>query len=738
MATDADTTPARSDRTAALLREAAPWLGLAGWFLGLAAIWYVGKLRTWDPGEFVLAGCVWLIVGAAVAHNVVRGMFGPVFLYEVVRLGRKKLTFILRLLYILGVTTLLGLMYFAWLDDVGYFDGRGLDRVPSERLSNFASNFFYTFMAVQYCVIGFLTPAYVAGSIADEKERKTLEFLLATDLRNREIIFGKLAARVTVLLMFILAGLPVVAFLQLFGGIDPDILLAGIAATVITVLGLSAVSVFFSTTMKKPRDAIALTYLAALVYLVASGFLAGYVRIGLLMVPARAGGTLGVTDLGDGYVIDWTAVVEAVAVVTDWIAAGNVLYVIFSSMILGGGALNPATIGDALFRYAIFWGVASTYFLGYSVLRLRALAIRHAYGGVRASKGAGGRGARLARAAKDRPDIGDDPMFWKEVFVDGGGRGGCAGRIMALVILVLVFFVPAIIVWHVYGDLIPFLGDIFGPTYHRQTTAERWDDFTQAMNGWVRGATGVLGAIVMIAAAVRGSSAVSGERDRDTWVSLVATPLSAWEMVRGKWLGTILGLRRAYAVMVLVWAVALACGAVDPPMILVTALYMAVYVATFAWVGILCSITSRTTLIATVRALMIAVFIGGGFWFFIGVCCAVPINIMFRNSDADVFNHFVQILMGWTPPFVVGWMPLLGYERRDLGIFGWDEDMGIGPLSPVLGFFVWFGLAWVLGLMSWQAFRRVSNRAQDVLDGRLPKPPARAKAVEFGSNEGAG
>ena len=34
-----------------------------------------------------------------------------------------------------------------------------------------------------------LTPAYVAGAISEEKDRKTLEFLLATDLRNREIGF---------------------------------------------------------------------------------------------------------------------------------------------------------------------------------------------------------------------------------------------------------------------------------------------------------------------------------------------------------------------------------------------------------------------------------------------------------------------------------------------------------------------------------------------------------------------
>ena len=95
-------------------------------------------------------------------------------------------------------------------------------------------------MVVQFILVCVLTPAAVAGAIADEKERRTLEFLLATDLRDREILFGKLAARVGSLLLFLLAGLPVLGLMQFFGGIDPDLVLAGFAATFATVLTLAA------------------------------------------------------------------------------------------------------------------------------------------------------------------------------------------------------------------------------------------------------------------------------------------------------------------------------------------------------------------------------------------------------------------------------------------------------------------------------------------------------------------
>src|SRR5256885_15603527 len=105
--------------------------------------------------------------------------------------------------------------------------------------ADLAEKFFLAFAVTQFLVVVALTPVYVAGTIAVEKERKTLEFLLATDLRNREIVFGKLAARVTNLLMYVFAGLPIVAVLQLFGGIGPNLLLAALAATAANVIGVS-------------------------------------------------------------------------------------------------------------------------------------------------------------------------------------------------------------------------------------------------------------------------------------------------------------------------------------------------------------------------------------------------------------------------------------------------------------------------------------------------------------------
>src|ERR671934_254324 len=62
----------------------------------------------------------------------------------------------------------------------------GLPRTLSAQ-AEMAATFFLAFFGIQMAIVGLVTPMMVAGAIADEKERRTLEFLLATDLRGREI-----------------------------------------------------------------------------------------------------------------------------------------------------------------------------------------------------------------------------------------------------------------------------------------------------------------------------------------------------------------------------------------------------------------------------------------------------------------------------------------------------------------------------------------------------------------------
>ena len=91
---------------------------------------------------------------------------------------------------------------------------------------------FSWFSGVQVVTILALVPALFGGVIADEKQRKTMHYLMASRLASGEIVLDKLAARLLHVGVFILLGLPVMSLLTLFGGVAWDYVVAAYAATV--------------------------------------------------------------------------------------------------------------------------------------------------------------------------------------------------------------------------------------------------------------------------------------------------------------------------------------------------------------------------------------------------------------------------------------------------------------------------------------------------------------------------
>ena len=210
---------------------------------------------------------LWALLCVALAVLLRRGWFrliGPMLFYDLVRIARRSRYFWVRCLYVLLLSLLLGWVYLLW------YLASNTGGLRPNQMASFAESFFYTFIIVQFIMVVVLTPAYTAGAIAEEKERKTLEFLLATDLRNREIVLSKLLSRLANLTLLVLAGLPILSFLQFLGGVDPNLVLAGFAATGMTMFSLAGLSILNSVLAKRPRDAIALTYLGAAAYLMLS------------------------------------------------------------------------------------------------------------------------------------------------------------------------------------------------------------------------------------------------------------------------------------------------------------------------------------------------------------------------------------------------------------------------------------------------------------------------------------
>src|SRR5262245_2844405 len=111
-------------------------------------------------------------------------VLGPMFALDAVRAGRRTSTFVVRGLFLAG----LGLVLFMFFSSY-YSRFRGAAVVNPKVLAGFAEDFFWVYAVAQFVIVCVLTPSFTAAAITDEKERKTLDFLLVTDLSAREIVF---------------------------------------------------------------------------------------------------------------------------------------------------------------------------------------------------------------------------------------------------------------------------------------------------------------------------------------------------------------------------------------------------------------------------------------------------------------------------------------------------------------------------------------------------------------------
>ena len=99
--------------------------------------------------------------------------------------------------------------------------------------------------------------ARASHSIAMEKDRRTLDFLLATPLSSADIVLGKLTAWMLFLFTEIAAGLPIMLLMNPLGGIDLRLILLSYAGMITTGFFIIALAIWVSSTALDSRRAAA-------------------------------------------------------------------------------------------------------------------------------------------------------------------------------------------------------------------------------------------------------------------------------------------------------------------------------------------------------------------------------------------------------------------------------------------------------------------------------------------------
>ena len=175
-------------------------------------------------------------------------------------------------------------------------------------------------------------------------------------------------------------------------------------------------------------------------------------------------------------------------------------------------------------------------------------------------------------------------MLWKET------HGTPGSRLVALISILAALSV-VLIGYDTFKTTVPRSWDALRAYGYRLDDADPRHGLGMELRITVAGLFAVWSLLLMIASA----TSISREREDDTWVSLVSTPLSGREILRAKLLGAAWSCRHLLYAILVVIAFGTALGATHPLGALVAAAQLAVFGLFVVAAGTLISIRIRTT-----------------------------------------------------------------------------------------------------------------------------------------------
>jgi ABC-type Na+ efflux pump permease subunit len=390
--------------------------------------------------------------------------------------------------------------------------------------------------------------ATAAVSIAGEKDRRTLDFLLATRLSNAEIVVAKLASSLILFFSTVAAGLPIMLLLNTLGGIDHRLILLTYASLACMSFFLASLATWVSTGASDGGHAARASMLWVMAW---------------LMIPCL------VTFILPRFGLRFPGFVMTV---NAWILASSPMGLLLK---MGGGLGMSWGLIDAVARMSGLQLLAGALFLVWAIVRLRsAYRINVSDDGRRLV----GRLTRPGWRLLAKPAVSDDPILWREMSTSRVGFLSWA--VSAIIILCIyaglgyvTFFFgrPAFIeLWH-HGYTAGLTTAehpefnlavrYFMPDYGVNPPA---DIARTEFNILLRVITATMMFFITMMAASTSAAGIASERARETWNSLIATPLTARDILRSKMLAALWQIRWILITMFILWTIGLIAGAIHP------------------------------------------------------------------------------------------------------------------------------------------------------------------------------
>jgi ABC-type transport system involved in multi-copper enzyme maturation permease subunit len=261
-------------------------------------------------------------------------------------------------------------------------------------------------------------------------------------------------------------------------------------------------------------------------------------------------------------------------------------------------------------------------------------------------------------APSRRPEVGDQPVFWKELYVGGGPMQRSTSFMLLFVC----------IGWYSLLFWCYFYAGAFILESRPQLVNPR--EMGQ-INALLRGMAALLVPPLLWLIALNASGRVSRERERQTLDCLFTTALSRREILFDKWRASIRSFRLLFVGLAPLALLALLTGGIRPEQLCFWGIAVAVFVTFAAWLGLFFSVHCRSTLRASVYTFL-------------------------TLFGLFVFPLLNEKTLAASPPVAL-WM----LWSRDLGEPPWETEQAIAVFVVAM-----VGLTLASAFLAWKSFRR--------------------------------
>ncbi|MCH7751410.1 MAG: ABC transporter permease subunit [Planctomycetes bacterium] len=332
-------------------------------------------------------------------------LVGPVFTREVTTTPRSWRHYLSRALY---VSALFGLVLTAWLILIGSQQVRSLGD-----LSRFGSAVFALLAPLQMAMAVIFSALLTAAAVAQEKDRRTFDLLLMTNLSNAELVLGKLLASMLSVLVLVVAAIPLLMLITLLGGVSFGQVARVVAVTLTAAAVAGSLGSMIALWREKTFQSLALTALLLVFW--------------VLVGEGVAGGLLG--DVWAG------------ATAEQWAAALSPLRAILAAMVPFGSPADVMPWCRGPVNLFLILSIAATLLINlWAILRVRvwnptqAVVLRHQTTADGEAEDAEGAAVEVSRKSRE---VWDNPILWREIRTWAYGRKIILVRLAYLVIFAI-------------------------------------------------------------------------------------------------------------------------------------------------------------------------------------------------------------------------------------------------------------------------------------------------------------